>query len=525
MIYNYIVKIMKSNLRKTFFYALVALFVLGCDSTKKKPNFVFIYTDDQRFDTVGLIGNNEVKTPHLDDLANNGAVFSHAYNMGAWHGAICVASRSMIISGKSVWNAKREVEESKDKSELIKNTWPRLFKQNGYNTYMTGKWHVQLPIEKIFDSIKNKRPGMPDDNRGLFAEGLWKWQKESGNVENLSEYMPIGYGRPVDEFDKTWNPDDSIHGGFWQGGKHWSEVLADDANDLIDDAANNQSPFFMYLAFNAPHDPRQAPKKFLDLYPLDSIKLPPNYKENHPYFNEIGSMPGVRDESLAPYPRNEFAIKKHIQEYYAIISHLDEQVGKIIDHLKKRDLIDNTYIIFTSDHGLAVGQHGLIGKQSLYDHSIRVPMIISGPNIKKGSWYNQDIYLQDIVPTSLDLANIEVSSEMDFNSFKEILFDESSDQINNGIYGTYGCCPGNYFNYQRIIRKDGFKLMFFPKNQRIELYNVEDDPFELNNLAGDENYYEKILSLGNDFIELQNNYNDTLNIKKIFKNIWKDSKS
>ena len=88
---------------------------------------------------------------------------------------------------------------------------------------------------------------MPDDNRGLFAQGLRKWQKESGNVENLSEYMPIGYGRPVDEFDKTWNPDDSIHGGFWQGGKHWSEVLADDANDLIDDAANNQSPFFMYL--------------------------------------------------------------------------------------------------------------------------------------------------------------------------------------------------------------------------------------------------------------------------------------
>ena len=279
------------------------------------------------------------------------------------------------------------------------------------------------------------------------------------------------------------------------------------------------------MKFNAPHDPRQAPKKFLDLYPIDSIKLPPNYMENHPYFNEIGSMPGVRDESLAPYPRNEFATKKHIQEYYAIISHLDEQVGKIIDHLKKRDLIDNTYIIFTSDHGLAVGQHGLIGKQSLYDHSIRVPMIISGPNIKKGSWYNQDIYLQDIVPTSLDLANIEVSSDMDFKSFKEILYNESSDQINNGIYGTYGCCPGNYFNFQRIIRKDGFKLMFFPKNQRIELYNVEDDPFELNNLAGDENYYEKILSLGNDFVELQKNYNDTLNIKKIFKNIWKDSKS
>ena len=281
----------------------------------------------------------------------------------------------------------------------------------------------------------------------------------------------------------------------------------------------------MYLAFNAPHDPRQAPKKFLDMYPIYEIQLPKNYSPQHPFMYEIGNRPGLRDEGLAPYPRSEYAVKKHIQEYYAIISHLDEQVGKIMTYLENKNLLDNTYIIFTSDHGLAVGQHGLIGKQSLYDHSIRVPMIISGPNIKKGSLYNQDIYLQDIVPTSLDLANIEVSSEMDFNSFKEILFDESSDQINNGIYGTFGCCPGNYFNYQRIIRKEGFKLMFFPKNQRIELYNVEDDPFELNNLAGDENYHEKILSLGNDFVELQKNYNDTLNIKKIFKNIWKDSKS
>jgi arylsulfatase A-like enzyme len=113
---------------------------------------------------------------------------------------------------------------------------------------------------------------------------------------------------------------------------------------------------------------------------------------------------------MKPWPHiqgSEYAVKKHIQEYFAIISHLDEQVGKIVSHLENQNMLDNTYIIFTSDHGLAVGQHGLIGKQSLYDHSIRVPMIINGPNIEKRVSLQQDIYLQDIVPTTLDLANIQ----------------------------------------------------------------------------------------------------------------------
>ena len=161
----------------------------------------------------------------------------------------------------------------------------------------------------------------------------------------------------------------------------------------------------MYLAFNAPHDPRQAPEKYLEMYPIENIELPLNYAPQHPFWKEIGNEPGVRDEALAPYPRSEYAVKKHIQEYYAVISHLDEQVGKIINHLEKEDLLENTYVIFTSDHGLAVGQHGLIGKQSLYDHSIRVPLIITGPNIKKRSIYNQDAvsYTHLTLPTNREV--------------------------------------------------------------------------------------------------------------------------
>ena len=177
---------------------------------------------------------------------------------------------------------------------------------------------------------------------------------------------------------------------------------------------------------------------------------------------------------------------------------------------------DNTYIIFTSDHGLSVGQHGLIGKQSLYDHSIRVPMIISGPKIKPNSKYNSDIYLQDIVPTTYDLAKIPVSDEVDFKSFYQTIIDNKNEKIHPAIYGTFGCCQSDYFDFQRMIRRDNFKLMLFPKNKRLELYNLENDPFETENLIS--NYENKILvqSMFEELINLQKKYEDTLNLKRIF---------
>ena len=178
---------------------------------------------------------------------------------------------------------------------------------------------------------------------------------------------------PLSQDDKVWKPWDKKFGGFWKGGKHWSEVLADDARSHFKEIAKKETPFFMYLAFNAPHDPRQAPKKFVDQYPLDKISVPENYLEDYPYKEKIGAGINSRDEKLAPFPRTPYAIKKHIQEYYAIISHMDEQIGKILHALADSGKLDNTYVFFASDHGLAVGQHGLMGKQNMFDHSMRVP--------------------------------------------------------------------------------------------------------------------------------------------------------
>ena len=374
----------------------------------KSPNIVFLFTDDQTYESVGALGNNEIHTPNLDRLVANGTTFTHAYNMGGWHGAVCVASRSMIISGSYIWNAKRKdsLWAKKDSLALSQN-WSKLMQNKGYKTYMTGKWHVEAPADQIFDRTEHIRPGMPGDKRNELAAAGKKWKEESGDMKDWNKYMPVGYGRPVNENDTEWLATDSIQGGFWEGGKHWSEVVRDDAIDFIEDTKTHDAPYFMYLAFNAPHDPRQAPQRFLDMYPVDSIAVPASFLPEYPYKDDINNPAILRDEALAPFPRTEYAIRKHRQEYYASISHLDEQIGKILDALEASGEMDNTYIFFGADHGLSVGQHGLLGKQSLFDHSIRLPMMVLGPDIPKGKKIDVDVYLQDIMATSLELAGIE----------------------------------------------------------------------------------------------------------------------
>ena len=142
-------------------------------------------------------------------------------------------------------------------------------------------------------------------------------------------------------------------------------------------------------------DPRQAPKSYIDRYPLERIKIPKSFLPEYPFKNEIKCPHNLRDEKLAPMPRTKYSIKVNRQEYYAIITHMDEQIGRILDGLKSSGMEKNTYIFFTADHGLGVGHHGLLGKQNLYEHSTRVPFIITGPDIPKKKKISAPIYLQD----------------------------------------------------------------------------------------------------------------------------------
>jgi len=330
----------------------------------QKPNFLFIFSDDQSYETVAATGNSQIETPNLDKLVNSGITFTHAYNMGAWNGAICLASRLMINTGRSVWRA-----EELFASAAIQNTeftmgrvWGKLLESAGYDTYITGKWHLKGDASNAFKFTSVVRPGFTGADQSQ-------------------------YTRPTDSTDiyKEWSPYDETATGFWTGGKHWSVIVAEEAEKFLITAASDPDPFFMYLAFNAPHDPRQAPREYIEKYKWQEIDVPINFLPEYPNYNELEAGPNSRDERLATYPRTKWGIQVHRQEYYASIDYMDHQIGRILTALEATGKADNTYVIFTSDHGLAVGHHGFVGKQNLFEHSTRVPFFIKGIRLLKST--------------------------------------------------------------------------------------------------------------------------------------------
>ncbi len=471
-----------------FAFVIVSLFAFNL-AAKEKPNILFLFSDDQCFETIGAYGMTDIETPNLDRLVEGGTTFTQAYNMGGWNGAICVASRHMLNTGAFVWHA-HKISDNIRKKELPNPQWPdfqkaglmwsQLMQGGGYDTYFTGKWHVKADPAAIFNVARNVRGGMPNQT-------------------------PEGYNRPVQGQPDAWSPFDTKFDGFWKGGKHWSEVVADDAIDYLTMAESSENPFFMYIAFNAPHDPRQAPKEFIDRYPLDRIALPENFLPEYPYRNEIDNPPTLRDEKLAPFPRTEYAVKVHRQEYYAIITHMDEQIGRILDHLEETGEKENTYIFFTSDHGLSVGSHGLIGKQSLFDHSVRVPFMMVGPDVAKGQKVDEPIYLQDVMTTSLEIANVERPGHVQFQSLFPLL---------EGRASKYEALYGAYQMSQRSVIEKGWKLIAYPKVPKLLLFHVDEDPLEMNDLAGE--HPEKVDKLFDQLLLLQKETGDSLELKNSF---------
>lgn len=445
----------------------------------KKPNLLFIFADDQCFRTINSLNNDEVETPNLDRLAKRSMTFTRAYNMGSWSGAVCVASRTMLNTGKQIWRAnKTNLKELEKEGQL----WSQLIGAAGYDTYFSGKWHVAADTSKIFTVARNVRPGMPNQT-------------------------PEGYNRPIDGEPDPWDPSDPKFEGFWKGGKHWSEVLGDDAVEYLGMAAKEDAPFFMYLAFNAPHDPRQSPKEFVDKYPLEKISMPVNFFPEYQWKEEMKSGKGLRDEKLAPFPRTENAVKVNRQEYYAIITHLDVQVGRMLDALEATGKADNTWIFYSADHGLAVGEHGLMGKQNMFEHSVRVPLMVSGPGVTPGATNAAPVYLQDIMATTIELSGADRPEHIEFQSLTPHLKGAGTER--DAIYGAY-------LDAQRMVTVGKDKLILYPKAPVALLYDVEKDPFETKDLAGNPEQLPVMKKLFKRLLELQADLEDEVDLRATY---------
>ncbi len=444
-----------------------------------KPNILFLFADDQSFETIRAFGHTDIDTPNLDRLVARGTTFTHAYNMGSFSPAVCVASRTMLITGRSLWDA-QAIYKTTDAERVAGRLWPQLLAGAGYQTFFTGKWHIQANAEAAFTVAKNVRPGMPRDT-------------------------PESYNRPLPGQPNPWSPSDPKFGGFWQGGKHWSEVGADDAVEFLQASKGATQPFFMYVAFNAPHDPRQSPQSYIDKYPLSRIAVPRNFLPEYPHKEDIGSGRNLRDEKLGPFPRTEHAVKVHRQEYYALITHLDTQIGRILAALDASGQAGNTWIFLTADHGLAVGHHGLFGKQNMYEPSLRVPFVVVGPGVAANRKISNPIYLQDVMPTTLELAGVTKPAHVHFHSLLPQLTGKARTSSYPAIYGAY-------LDLQRAVIHDGYKLILYPKIGVTRLYHVSKDPDEMTDLANRPEHAVRKRELLGQFSRLQKQLGDKLEL-------------
>lgn len=409
----------------------------------RRPNILFILADDQSpFDLKVYDPKSPLDTPNLDRLAEQGIVFDQAYHMGSFSGAVCTPSRHMIMSGRTVWHLPIAPQAGKHcPPNLQKNTLGAVFNRAGFDTMRTcKKGNSYAGANKQFTVVRDA-------------------VKRGGTHET---------------------------GSGWHG---------DQVMDYLDERekAKDTDPFLIYFGFSHPHDTRDGKPELLAKYgaanhkdpnklPAANAKQPPlpaNYLPAKPFPD---GHPNLRDEvkvSGVWKNRDERTIRNEIGREYACDENIDIQIGRVLKKLEAMGELENTYIIYTSDHGMAIGRHGFQGKQNLYQHTWRVPLIVKGPGIKPGSRVEGNVYLLDVLATVCDLTGIPAPKSNEGSSFKPVLMGEKP-VIRDTLYGVYngGTKPG-----MRCVKKGDWKLIKYDvldgKVRKTQLFNLAENPDEL----------------------------------------------
>ena len=438
----------------------------------RKKNILFIVTDDQRFDTIHALGNPLISTPNLDALVRRGTAFTRAHIPSGICGAVCMPSRAMIHTGRQPFHLYGQGEDLPPEQITLGETLQKA----GYETIGLGKWHNGCPgyARSFTQGAK------------IFFGGMWDhWNvptcryDPSGAYDNVVNFVVDFFhnNQPMKQHCDEFNP-----------GKHSSEMLTDAAIEMLRKNAGGDKPFFEYVAYLAPHDPRTMPEEFRRMYDPEKIPLPPNFMEtietNYPLMRH-------RDEQLAAYPRDPAEIRRNIAEYYGMISHLDHEIGRLLDALHESGEEDNTIVVFTGDNGLALGQHGWMGKEDCYEHSIRIPLIFAGPGIPQNARREAYVYLMDIYPTLCELVGAPVPDSVDGQSFAGLLCEHPlADRHRDVLYLAFEI-------WIRGVKDSRYKLIEYvnddgPGQHFTFLYDLREDPWEIHNLAGLSEYSAKL---------------------------------
>ncbi len=397
--------------------ALSTLIAPTLRAQPRGPNILLLHSDDQTWNTIRAWGNRDIITPNLDKLAARGTSFRNCYNQGGHVPAVCVASRAMLMTGKSLFRATA-------KDGLDTPLLPEFLKDNGYDTFFTGKWHLGTPaLQRAFQ------------NGGLVHLG--------------------GMGPQIDpELSRFPETSKSKIPG------RASVLFANSCDDFLKSRKNQQNPFFAYCAFTAPHDPREAAHLAAQYYGNKDLSLQRPWLEKPQRDN--GELT-VRDEMVVPAPRTSAQCHKELKDYYALITELDNQIGRLLNTLETQSQLNNTIVVFCSDNGLAMGAHGLMGKQSMYEHSLKIPLILAGPGIQSRT-ENKPIFLYEL-----------------YNRLAKLIGRPAPNHTE-----TTGPLYFAYRDFQRALRIGDQKIAWAKHKTglTIEQYDLSKDPYEENNLQG-----------------------------------------
>ncbi|MSU73431.1 MAG: sulfatase [Opitutus sp.] len=422
-----------------------------------RPNILFVVVDDHRADAIGALGHATVQTPVLDGLVRRGTAFTRATIQGSLMPAVCAPSRACLLTGNGVFRADAEPKLAPGPIFEVRLpedacTLPERLRGAGYETFVTGKWHNDLPaLLRSFES-----------GREIFHGGMC--DHTAVPVRDLGE---IRRGEPA-----------RVGDGFS------SEIFCGAAEKFVRERGRER-PFFAWVALTSPHDPRTPPAAFRARYDAALIPLPTNFRPDHGFDN--GEL-DVRDERLAPRPLSPDVVREHLADYYGMISHHDACIGRVLAALRETGQEDNTLVVYVSDHGLALGSHGLLGKQNLYEPSVRVPLIVAGPGVPMARRCEALIHPLDLYATLCELAGVAAPAGLDSRSRVPAL-------AGNGG-GRESVCSV-YMDKQRMVTDGRWKLIVYRVGdaERVQLFDLATDPDECRDLVGDSQQAARIADL------------------------------
>ncbi len=422
---------------------LIAALCYCCALTwaqSSRPNIVFLFTDDQRFDSFGALGNPDVKTPHMDRLIESGTLFTQAHIQGSMITATCLPSRAMIMSGKSLFRAPMQL----DTGLLL----PQALQSAGYTTFATGKWHNgQESFLRCFEQ----------------AEAVF-----FGGASRTHTNVPLNY-REGEEMIPYEVP-----------GEHATTLFADAAIAFLKSQQDSDTPFFCYVPFTAPHTPHTPPGEYGSMYDPKKISLPPNHSSVLSQ-DESRSTPRGSRRSQGQDPQARYAA------YYGMISHLDHHIGRITSAINQYDHSKDTLIILATDHGYSFGSHGENNKANGYEHGSRSTIAFTGPQIPPGKRTPALAYLLDLYPTLCDLAGTSIPPSIDGKSLLPVITGEKT-SVRETLFTAF-------MTNQRTIRNERWKLFSRLGDGPDELFDLKNDPHELRNLANQAAYAPLIQQL------------------------------